>query len=83
VLILGGASKDEVQTNLDRLTPASRQAVLCTARYLLDEIATNCRERAEEIEAVIETHCPNCRAGEGCASAARRVIGFQQPRIGV
>lgn len=74
--MLGGAPLDEVQTNLDRLTPAARQAVLCTACYLLDEIATNCRERAEEIEAVIETNCVSCRADEKlCARfPPRRII---------
>jgi hypothetical protein len=32
--------------------PEDRQAVLCTACYLLDDIAANCKERSEDIRAL-------------------------------
>jgi len=56
--LLAGSSADEVQLYLGQLTVEDRQAVLCTACYLLDEIAVNCHERAEEIGAFIAANCP-------------------------
>ena len=59
-LLLAGTSADEVQLYLDQLTAEDRQAVLCTACYLLDELAANCPERADEIGAVIAANCHMC-----------------------
>jgi len=56
-LLLAGTSADEVRLYLERLTAEDRQAVLCTACYLLDELAANCPERANEIGAVIAANC--------------------------
>jgi len=56
--LLAGTSPNEIQPELDRLTVEDRQAVLCTACYLLDELAANCPERADEIGAVIAANCP-------------------------
>ena len=55
--LLAGAFPNEIQPELDRLTAEDRQAVLCTACYLLDELAANCPERANEIGAVIAANC--------------------------
>jgi len=43
---LAGTSPNEIQAELDRLAAEDRQAVLCTACYLLDAPAANCPERA-------------------------------------
>jgi len=55
--LLAGTSPNEIQAELDQLTAEDRQAVLCTACYLLDELAANCPERADEISAVILANC--------------------------
>jgi hypothetical protein len=57
-ILLAGTSADEVQLYLDQLTAEDRQAVLCTACYLLDELAANCHERSEDIGAFIAANCP-------------------------
>ena len=58
--LLAGASASEIQPELDQLTAEDRQAVLCTACYLLDELAANCPERADAIGAVIAANCHMC-----------------------
>ena len=55
--LLAGTSQNEIQPELDRLTVEDRQAVLCTACFLLDEIAANCPERADNIGAFIAANC--------------------------
>jgi len=55
--LLAGASPNEIQPELDRLTAEDRQAVLCTACYLLDELGANCPERADDVGAVIAANC--------------------------
>jgi hypothetical protein len=55
--LLAGTAPNEIQSELDRLTAEDRQAVLCTACYLQDELAANCPERADEIGAVIAVNC--------------------------
>jgi hypothetical protein len=55
--LLAGTSPTEIQPELDRLTAEDRQAVLCTACYLLDELTANCPQRADEIGAVIGAYC--------------------------
>jgi hypothetical protein len=56
-ILLAGTAPNEIQPELDRLTAEDRQAVLCTACYLLDELAAKYPERADEIEAVIAANC--------------------------
>jgi len=56
-MLLGGASAEEIQILLGRLTAEDRQAILCTACYLVDEIDANCPERAEQIVAIIAANC--------------------------
>ena len=58
--LLAGTSANDIQSELARLTVEARQAVLCTACYLLDELAANCPERADEIGAVIAANCHMC-----------------------
>jgi hypothetical protein len=55
--LLAGTFPNEIQAELDRLTAEDRQAVLCTACYLLDKLAANCPERANEIDAIIAANC--------------------------
>jgi hypothetical protein len=56
-ILLAGSPPNEIQPELDRLTAEDRQAVLCTACYLLDELAADCPERADEIGSVIAANC--------------------------
>jgi hypothetical protein len=55
--LLAGSSPSEIQPELDQLTAEDRQAVLCTACYLLNELAADCPQRADEIVAVIAANC--------------------------
>ncbi len=41
--LISGASADEIRTLLGKLTAEDRQAVLCTACFLVPEIGANCR----------------------------------------
>ena len=63
-LVIAPTPLDELQTSLNSLAPVGRQAVLCTACYPIAKIATNRRERADEIRALIKANCPKCHAGE-------------------
>lgn len=56
-MLIRGVHADQVQARLDRLTAEDRQAVLCTACFLMPEIKATCPERAQEIADFIEANC--------------------------
>lgn len=41
-VLLSGGTRDEIQPDLDRLSSDDRQTVLCSACYVVEEVAANC-----------------------------------------
>jgi len=56
--LLAGTPARQIQLALDQLpTRAKRQAVLCTACGIREEVGESCRERADEISELLAANC--------------------------
>ena len=55
--LLSGGTPDEIQPNLDRLPTDERQTVLCSACYVVDEVAANCKALASTISDTLSGNC--------------------------
>lgn len=55
--IFAGTPAAEIEVLLQSLTEEERQVVVCTACYVLNEIAANCQQRAAEVSQVVALHC--------------------------
>jgi hypothetical protein len=70
--LIAGGSSEELGPGLAELTPDARLAVLCTACFLVEEIAANCQERAANLGEIITA---NCRFYEnGLRTCAQRFV---------
>jgi hypothetical protein len=56
-VLLSGGTREEVQSDLDHLTKEDRQTVLCSACYVVDEVAANCKELASTISDTLNGNC--------------------------
>ena len=56
-VLLAGAAREEIQSDLDRLNKEDRQTVLCSACYVVDEVAANCKELASTISDTLSGNC--------------------------
>lgn len=70
--LIAGSSPQELQPGLTSLSSEARQAVLCTACFLIEEIAVNCEERAANIAEVITANCQHYQGG--VRTCAKRFI---------
>jgi hypothetical protein len=61
--LANGSYAGEIQPSLDRLPATDRQAVLCTACFMIEEVSSNCQEWADEISEVITLNCSLYKAG--------------------
>ena len=56
--VLAGDPADDLQANLGRLqTVQERQAALCTACTIRQQVAATCRQRGDEIASFLAAHC--------------------------
>ena len=56
-VLLSGGTRQEIQPDLERLSADDRQTVLCSACYVIDEVAVNCRELAGTISDTLSGNC--------------------------
>jgi hypothetical protein len=56
-VLFSGGTRDEIQPDLDRLSADDRQTVLCSACYVVDEVAGNCTELASTISDTLSGNC--------------------------
>ena len=61
--LVSGSTASETQPSPDRLPTTDRQAVLCTACFMMEEVAANCQEWADEISEVITLNCSFYKSG--------------------
>jgi hypothetical protein len=73
-MLRSGAAADEVQNRLAQLTAEDRQAVLCTACFLVDEIKEEYPDRAGEILDFIASKC-----AMRCSANPRRCVLLSPP----
>jgi hypothetical protein len=61
--LASGSSASEAQPLLNGLPITDRQAVLCTACFMMEEVAANCQQWADEISELITLNCSFYKAG--------------------
>jgi len=65
--LLAGSTAVELQPEVSRLPIMELHALLCSACWMRDEIASNCVEYAEEIDKLLTRNCGIYAAGvRGC-----------------
>jgi len=76
--LLAGAISDQVQVDLDKLPLLERQHILCAASDMIEELALNRLERADEIAVMLIENCCFYIAGQGPTWCAE---GSQVPAV--
>ena len=65
--LLAGSTAAELQSEVSRLPIVELHALVCTACWMRDEIASNCAAYAEEVDKLLTKNCGIFAAGvRGC-----------------